>query len=227
MFKTINQEPMKRRDFVKTLPILVATPLLLVSSQAKPVRRHLVVLGSAATNLVVKYGSKMTFDSYTVVNGLKPDGCPVNFDFFPFFKPDTSHLILEEFRNQKPENLPFLELSDELKSTIEGKSGTITVLAALGNYTGTLLFQALGTQLDIKREDLRMVGTLPFLFEGSKRRENALAAIQNLKINPSQTIFPLDQIRQVYGNLSIRSAFEKADEWIVGALEENQGFGKS
>jgi cell division GTPase FtsZ len=68
-------------------------------------------------------------------------------------------------------------------------------------------------------QQLRFVATLPFAFEGSHVVANANQAVEHLSDQSLEaSLFPLESIRKTYGNLGIRSAFKKGDEWVVGAL---------
>jgi hypothetical protein len=216
---------MKRRDFVKALPILVATPAILIPIQKEPEKHHLVALGSSATNLILKHGSKLDFKSFTIVNDLRPMDCGFNYDYFHFSPPNSTFMKIGDLRVQKPDILPYLKISPDLKSALEQKTGIITVVACLGNISGTMLYEAIGNQLERNQGGLQMLVTVPFRFEGIRRKNNAFKAIRNVEGNIFQKILNLDRLRYIHGNLSIRSAFAKADEWILETLAKNPGLG--
>lgn len=209
---------MIRRDFIKALPLFIAAPEFLIGSEKKSLSRHLVVLGSSSSKFLANYGGNFEFNTYTLVNDTEPRSCSVNFDYFPFSPPDSAIMKFGDFRVQKPDNLPELKINPDLKSALQQKSGIITVVAGLGNVSGTMLYQAIGTQLGKKLKDIRMVGTVPFRFEGIRRRNNAFKAIRSVNGKAPQTILYLDSIRDIHGNLSIKSAFAKVDDWILKTL---------
>jgi hypothetical protein len=64
---------------------------------------------------------------------------------------------------------------------------------------------------------------MPFAFEGSQKNEIAEHAIHLLIDNRREpTSLYLDEIRNRYGNLSIRRAYEKGDEWVLDELNEGE-----
>ncbi|MDO8969017.1 hypothetical protein [Algoriphagus sp.] len=85
--------------------------------------------------------------------------------------------------------------------------------------TATLLSQSIGFHYFNPSQRMEWLAMMPFAFEGIRKEVQAQLAIRVLaekRIDPSPLY--LDDIREKYGNLAIRSAYQKADEWVVEEL---------
>lgn len=213
---------MNRRDFIKTIPLLTVAPLVLteVTESPKTNKRHLIALGTAAALIVSRYGAELSFDSVTLLNDRIPKGNEFKADLIPFFPPENAFDYLGDHRFLKRGKLPELKFPEQIKNHLASKSGELVFLAGLGKASGTILFHAITQHYVNPLQELRFVATLPFAFEGSHVVDNANQAVENL---PDQSLevslFPMESIRRTYGNLGIRSAFEKGDEWVVEELK--------
>lgn len=209
---------MNRREFAKRIPLLAAMPLALGASKSKTpsTKRHLIALGSVASNVVVKNKNLLKFDSFTVVSDHK-QGFQGNMEFIPFIPPDSAYDFYGNRKFLKREPFPVIDLPEQLSEAISSKEGEVLILAALGKYTGTVLSTSIAKAY-AGSSNLSFAVTIPFSFEGSFLRNEALnAAIDITSDHPSQ-FFDLEDIREQYGNLAIRSAFERADKEIISLL---------
>ncbi|WP_026966544.1 hypothetical protein [Algoriphagus terrigena] len=214
---------MKRRTFLKTFPVFAATPLAMAAIPASsPAHsRHLIALGTAACRSVAKDGEKLNFDSFTLIDGELPSQVNVHAKFFRFIPPEYLYEPYEHVRFLKKEPLPILPIPQDIETHLRTLEGELVFLAGLGRATGTLLFQSLGLHYRTHTQGLEWLATMPFYFEGIYSRKNADQAIYVLADNRREpTSHCLDEIRHRYGNLALRSAYEKADEWIVSELNE-------
>jgi hypothetical protein len=211
---------MKRRDFIKTLPTIAAVPFSIIPIKAKPKSKHLIALGSSASRLVAKYGQRLPFDSFTLINDCIPDFCDLSVDFIPFFPPDEAYFTWGERRFLKKEKLPDIILPNEIKSHLEAKEGDLVLFSTLGKATGSILMKSIGDQYRNSTQGLQVVAIMPFEFEGLNLSANAKHALESIHRRGIRTrVLELEAIRAKYGNLAIRSAFEKADEWVLGRLQ--------
>lgn len=87
---------MNRRDFAKRIPFLAAMPLALGASKSKTpsTKRHLIALGSVASNLVVENRNLLRFDSFTLVSDHSPD-LQVKTEFISYVPPDQAYFFFE------------------------------------------------------------------------------------------------------------------------------------
>ncbi len=109
-----------------------------------------------------------------------------------------------------------LESVDEIKELLENHTKMLFITAGMGGGTGT---GAAPIVAEIARElDILTVGivTIPFLFEGKKRRQQALEGIDELrKYVDTLLIISNDKLREEYGNMRITEAFKKADDVLA------------
>lgn len=98
----------------------------------------------------------------------------------------------------------------------------LVIIAGFGGKTGTTF-----TELAAKRarehgiEEVVVITTLPFSFEGEKRLERSVSAVKRIQSIPEVRIFCLDneELDKRYPNLNFLTAFEAADKEILSVLE--------
>ena len=111
-----------------------------------------------------------------------------------------------------------IESIDEIKEILGAHTKMIFITAGMGGGTGTgaapIIAQA------AKELGILTVGivTMPFSFEGKKRRRRADEGIAKLK-NCVDTILIInnDKLREMFGNLTLDNAFEQADNVLTTA----------
>ena len=216
---------MKRRSFLKSLPVLATAPLALSAIQARPKShpRHLILLGTAASRMIKFHGKKLDFETFTLIDRESPLSSDVAAKFIQFTPPESIYKQIEHLRILKKEPLPILPLPQEIDVHLRSLEGELVFYAGLGSATATLLFQSIGLHYQNHSQKLEWLATMPFAFEGSQKNEIAEHAIHLLIDNRREPIsLYLDEIRNRYGNLSIRSAYEKGDEWVLDELNEGE-----
>lgn len=113
-----------------------------------------------------------------------------------------------------------LENIDKLKKAIENNTEMVFITAGMGGGTGT---GAAPVIAQIANEmGILTVGivTIPFGFEGRKRRQYAEEGIKELKDNvDALLIICNDKLRELYGNLKMTEAFGKADDILTTAAK--------
>ncbi len=113
-----------------------------------------------------------------------------------------------------------MENIDKLKKAIDNNTEMIFITAGMGGGTGT---GAAPIIAQIAKEmGILTVGivTIPFGFEGRKRRQYADEGIKELKNNvDALLIICNDKVRELYGNLKMREAFGKADDILATAAK--------
>jgi hypothetical protein len=210
---------MERRKFLKTLPVLALAPQALALAQSTPKHdhsRHLITLGSAACQLAANYSYALSFDTFTYINWEKPDKLGVNETYIPFQTPEYLFEQVGHLRFPKSDHFPVLPLDQEIQIHLSRLTGDFVFLAGLGGVTATLLFQSVGSHYRNPSQRIEWLAMMPFVFEGIRRELRSQLAIRVLADQRREpTCLYLDEIRNRYGNLSIRSAYEKADEWVV------------
>jgi cell division protein FtsZ len=111
-----------------------------------------------------------------------------------------------------------IESIADIEKMLDGNTKMVFITAGMGGGTGTGAAPVIA-QL-AKERDILTVGivTLPFLFEGKVRQEQALLGIEKLRKQvDSLIIINNNKLREVYGNLGFKAGFSKADEVLATA----------
>jgi cell division protein FtsZ len=113
-----------------------------------------------------------------------------------------------------------IETIDDVKKILLENTKMVFITAGMGGGTGTgaapIIAQA------AKEMGILTVGivTVPFLFEGKKRKQQADHGIEELKKNvDTLLIICNDKLREMYGNLRLGDAFGHADDILATAAK--------
>lgn len=113
-----------------------------------------------------------------------------------------------------------LESKEEIRELLSDNTKMVFITAGMGGGTGTGAAPVIAKIA--KDMDILTVGivTAPFVFEGRKKTGAAQRGIEELRANCDTVLVILnDKLREVYGNLPIRSAFGKADNVLSTAAK--------
>jgi cell division protein FtsZ len=113
-----------------------------------------------------------------------------------------------------------LESKEDIRELLSDKTKMVFITAGMGGGTGTGAAPVIAKIA--KDMDVLTVGivTAPFVFEGRKKMLAAQQGIEELRANCDTVLVILnDKLREVYGNLAIRSAFAKADNVLTTAAK--------
>ncbi len=106
-----------------------------------------------------------------------------------------------------------IESIDEIRQFLEESTKMLFITAGMGGGTGTGAAPIIAKAS--KEMDILTVAivTIPFQFEGRRRREQAMEGLEELKKNvDSLIIVSNDKLREIHGNLPISEAFGHADD---------------
>lgn len=113
-----------------------------------------------------------------------------------------------------------IETIEEIKTILGNNTEMLFITAGLGGGTGTgaapIIAQA------AKEMGILTVGivTIPFGFEGKKRKAQADAGLESLKANvDTLLVISNDKLREIYGNLKVTEAFGHADDILTTAAK--------
>ncbi len=113
-----------------------------------------------------------------------------------------------------------IESIEQIKEILSSGTKMVFITAGMGGGTGTgaapIVAQA------CRELGILTVGivTLPFSFEGKRKRLQAEEGIQNMKQNVDcLLVIANDKLREIYGNLSISNSFGKADDVLTNAAK--------
>jgi cell division protein FtsZ len=111
-----------------------------------------------------------------------------------------------------------LESEEEIRELLADNTKMVFITAGMGGGTGT---GAAPVVAKIAKDlNILTVGivTAPFMFEGKKKMAVAQAGIESLRETCDTVLVILnDKLREIYGNLAIRTAFSKADDILSTA----------
>ncbi|MCD4736747.1 MAG: cell division protein FtsZ [Bacteroidales bacterium] len=109
---------------------------------------------------------------------------------------------------------------DDIKKLLGNNTKMVFITAGMGGGTGTGAAPVIAEAA--KQMDILTVGivTIPFLFEGRKRRQQAESGIEDLRKNvDSLLIVCNDKIREVHRDLRLTEAFRQADNILAVAAK--------
>lgn len=113
-----------------------------------------------------------------------------------------------------------LESLDDIKRFLDGDTQMVFITAGLGGGTGTGAAPVIAS---IAREmGILTVGivTIPFAFEGKKRRAQAEEGLEEMKkYVDTLLVIGNDKLREIYGNLRMSEAFAHADNVLSNAAK--------
>lgn len=119
-----------------------------------------------------------------------------------------------------------IEKSDEIKKLLATNTEMLFITAGMGGGTGTgaaPVIAKLAKEIDLQDEQVSKIlvvaiVTLPFSFEGRKRKQQAQKGIEELrKYADAVLIISNDKLRELYGNLGLSEAFKIADNVLLTA----------
>lgn len=111
-----------------------------------------------------------------------------------------------------------IESIDEIRQFILDGTKMLFVTAGMGGGTGTGAAPIIAKAA--READILTVGivTLPFTFEGSRRKRQALEGLEEMKANVDALIvISNDKLRDLHGDLKLSDAFSRADNILTTA----------
>ena len=113
-----------------------------------------------------------------------------------------------------------LESIEEIKSILKDNTEMVFITAGLGGGTGTGAAPVIASVA--KELGILTVGivTIPFSFEGKKRREQAEKGLEEMKkYVDTLIVIGNDKLREIYGSLKMTEAFAHADNVLTSAAK--------
>jgi len=111
-----------------------------------------------------------------------------------------------------------LESIDDIRNELSDSTQMVFITAGLGGGTGTGAAPVIAKVA--KELGILTVGivTIPFTFEGKKRRSQAEAGLEEMKkYVDTLLVIGNDRLREIYGNLKMSEAFGHADDVLSSA----------
>lgn len=214
---------MKRRDAIKGCAILstiVLFPRKLIWPEEINNPLHFIGLGGAGCNALEYIYNKNINAKYTGITELEKRSklsSAINYvDFIPpkqiCFKTDTGEYSISDMTQK-------LILPDHIKQLFR-ENHRYVLLAGLGGYTGTYMTEELALLLRKWGKDFYIISSLPFSFEDSRRQSFARKVKDKMRWLDKFKYFELETIRETYGDITLKHAFEKGDEQFFRVFEK-------
>ena len=113
-----------------------------------------------------------------------------------------------------------LESIHEIESLFSEDTKMVFLLAGLGGGTGTGATPVIAKAAKERGILTLAIVTMPFAFEGKRRKLQALEGLEQIKKSvDAYIIIDNDLLREVYGNLTLGEAFANADRLISEAVD--------
>jgi cell division protein FtsZ len=121
-----------------------------------------------------------------------------------------------------------IEKADEIKKMLSSNTEMLFITAGMGGGTGTgaaPVIAKLAKEIELEDEDVNKIlvvaiVTLPFGFEGRKRKQQALKGIEEIrKYADAVLIIQNDKLRELDGNPKLSEAFKIADNVLLTAAK--------
>jgi cell division protein FtsZ len=113
-----------------------------------------------------------------------------------------------------------IESLEQIKEILSSGTKMVFITAGMGGGTGTGAAPVIAQSC--REMGILTVGivTIPFSFEGKRKRQQAEEGIKNMKQSVDcLLVIANDKLREIYGNLSISNSFGKADDVLTNAAK--------
>lgn len=204
-----------RRDFIKELIALSAAAIIPIEFnflKQKEKRLHFIGLGGAGTNVVMYFYHMGVKGKYTCITNPERLNFPSEIKLIKFIPPQQNcHKNMTEAFNILNMHRK-IEIPNSVLNIFKSNDKFI-LLSGLGGYTGTCMTIELTWLLQDNRKNFMTICSLPFIWEGRKRKSCAEYVIKQLEIRRNFKYFELDDMIKKYGpHISLLEAFKKSDE---------------
>jgi cell division protein FtsZ len=113
-----------------------------------------------------------------------------------------------------------MESLDRIKEVISSNTNMVFITAGMGGGTGTGAAPVIAKAAKEMGILTVAIVTIPFRFEGPERINQAIEGINELKDHvDSLLVINNEKLREIYGNLKVSNAFEKADDVLAIAAK--------
>lgn len=122
--------------------------------------------------------------------------------------------------NPEKGKLACIESIDEVRKFLADDTKMLFITAGMGGGTGTGAAPIIAKAAKDLGVLTVAIVTLPFKFEGLKRKRQALEGLEQLKKNvDSILVISNEKLKEIYGNLSVTDAFSQADNILTTAAK--------
>lgn len=113
-----------------------------------------------------------------------------------------------------------MESLDRIREVLSSNTSMVFITAGMGGGTGTGAAPVIASVAKEMGILTVAIVTIPFRFEGPERISQAIEGINRLKDHvDSLLVINNEKLREIYGNLKVSNAFEKADDVLAIAAK--------
>jgi len=113
-----------------------------------------------------------------------------------------------------------IESMDKIKEVLSSNTNMVFITAGMGGGTGTGAAPVIASAAKEMGILTVAIVTIPFRFEGPERINQAIEGINEMKDHvDSLLVINNEKLREIYGNLKVSNAFEKADDVLAIAAK--------
>jgi len=121
-----------------------------------------------------------------------------------------------------------IDKTQEIKDLLKNNTEMLFITAGMGGGTGTgaaPVIAQVAKEIDLADDDVHKIltvaiVTIPFSFEGRKRKMQAVEGIKELKKHcDAVLVISNDKLRELYGDLPLSNAFAQADNILLTAAK--------
>lgn len=179
---------------------------------------HIIGIGSSGSNMVNYIQNKGIKAKFSYINDKKMSDLEFETNFIEFIpKGELISKSGEEFRIS--DMSAKLDLPESVNDILKFDKKYI-LLAGFGGYTGTFVTEEIVKILNKNKIEFSIICSIPFSFEGQRRMRYANELKQKLQNNSGFHCLEYEQLSTKYGDMTIKEAFEKADEELFTIFEK-------
>jgi cell division protein FtsZ len=179
---------------------------------------HVIGIGTAGSYLVKLLHKKGVDAKFTYVSDQKISELDEKAQFIEYV-PQTVMQEIDGKEYPVSDMSAMPELPQQLKD-LPIHDDKYILLAGLGGHTGTYFTEQLAQEFERHQKPYAVVCSLPFSIEGRKKLAYATEAKRKLKQKGEFYCVELEKLRYQYGGMSIKEAFDIADEEIGSIFDK-------
>lgn len=188
---------MNRRNALKSLMAMSAismAPQYLKAKTSPEIQTHFIGLGNSGNNILKYFLKQDPTAKYTCLTTHKPQNPESDIKYIPI-----------PYSGIKRKNAQ-LNIPEEVFDILEANDHYV-LLTGLGGFSGSSLVWKLSIRLHSRNRSFLTICSLPYKFEGIKRRKEALNALNGISHLPQVKYLELDHLKQKYDDLMLSNCF--------------------
>lgn len=209
-----NNMTISRRNILKSLLILGASPLEVSKPAAKEKKFQFVGLGYGGTNMMLKLLDEKQPGIYTSICAEERTNLSVPVNTYSYNVPGEVEEQHGYFTITSQDHYSRKGRPEKL-SNILSPNCTKVFFVGLGGYTGTSLAASISNIFYQRNEFFYMIAAIPFRYEGKKRNKSSLLAAGVIEKCPGFIAYHADDARRRFGSRTISECWNKSDAIAV------------